>query len=387
MSRSSKIFWILVGGTTALVGVFLWRLPRPTIHTSAGVKNPIKIGGLLPLTGDNASLGIPVARSMDLAAQEINVLGGIGGRTLQIVSEDSGCDSTHGATAMTDLISTSRVKYIVGGLCDADTLAASVLAESSKVILISPSATASEIRSLGTFVFRTVPSSSETGKAAANYSYKIGGRTAAVVVQDKESLRVLQKAFTTEFKSLGGETILEEAYKIDTPFKPLVTKIKKAKPDLLILIPDEPASAIRFLEEIKNQKISLKTIVPTATFPNDNTKGSKEATEGLIHITPYFNPRDGATARFLNAYKTKYNEDAPSSLAMAHAYSAIYLLKEALEKVGNNPIKVRDYLSTLSNWRGALGTITFNKNGDPIPKFSVQQILRGDVKEIDAIAQ
>ena len=68
---------------------------------------------------------------------------------------------------------------------------------------------------------------------------------------------------------------------------------------------------------------------------------------------------------------------------MVNVYSAVYLLRDAITAVGNNPEKVRNFLLNLRDWQGALGTLNFDKNGDRVPEYAVLKLENGVLKQVD----
>src|SRR5689334_12506581 len=86
-------------------------------------KSEIKIGAILPLTGDAAQWGIPAKNGASLAVTEINDSGGINGNKIALIVEDDQCDGDKGVSAFNKLISTSKPNVIVGAVCSGVTLA------------------------------------------------------------------------------------------------------------------------------------------------------------------------------------------------------------------------------------------------------------------------
>ena len=122
-----------------------------------GPKNttPIKIGVASLMTGDFAVVGENIRDTAILAVDEINQKGGIDGRTVELVIEDSKCDSKTGLSAVSKLINVDKVKYIVGGMCSNGTIAAAPLANQDKVIIMTPVTGGQNVDDAGEYIFRT----------------------------------------------------------------------------------------------------------------------------------------------------------------------------------------------------------------------------------------
>ena len=131
MSKAQKIVWWVVG-VVVVVGLVAWGIAR-----NSGSSNVVQIGVMLPLTGDGAIYGEPMNNVVHLAASEINAQGGINGKQIELLVEDSKCDGTDAANAAQKLINIDGVQAIIGGFCSSETLAAVPIATQNKVLLFS----------------------------------------------------------------------------------------------------------------------------------------------------------------------------------------------------------------------------------------------------------
>ena len=130
-----------------------------------------KIGVMFPLTGDAAIYGMPAQMSAKIAVEEINSKGGVNGRKLELIYEDSKCNPKDGNAAAQKLVNIDKVKVIIGGYCSGETLGAAPITESNEVILISPSSSSPDITKAGDFVFRLAPSDAFAGVVASDYAF------------------------------------------------------------------------------------------------------------------------------------------------------------------------------------------------------------------------
>ncbi|MFA6269497.1 MAG: ABC transporter substrate-binding protein, partial [archaeon] len=164
---------ILTGGVIALIVLAIiaigFNVTQINGNFTAGAKETIKIGYLGPLTGDMASIGEGQLKAVLLAVDEINSKGGINGAKIELIAEDGTCDGKAAITAMTKLVEVDNVKYVVGGQCSSETIAAAPLAEKNKVLLLSPLSSNPNITTMGDYIFRNYPSDSYQGKIAAEY--------------------------------------------------------------------------------------------------------------------------------------------------------------------------------------------------------------------------
>src|SRR3989338_8967946 len=181
MTKEVKLFWGVVALAVVIIIVALARTPSGGPGSGALPQGSVKIGVVVPLTGNKAAYGIPLRRAAELALEEINMGGGIAGKPLEAVWEDGKCEAKDATAAAQKLINVDGVKIIFGGVCSSETLAMAPLTEAAKVLVVSPSATSPDITAAGDYIFRTAPSDAAAGSVAAEYaSTKMGAKKGAV---------------------------------------------------------------------------------------------------------------------------------------------------------------------------------------------------------------
>lgn len=387
MTKGVKVFWGVVVVAIIIVVVALSRTPSGSPTSSSSNAGPVKLGVVVPLTGDGASYGIPIRRAGELAVEEINAAGGIAGAPLEVVWEDGKCDAKEGTAAAQKLINVDQVKVIFGGVCSSETLAMAPLAEAAKVLIVSPSATSPDLTAAGDFVFRTAPSDAAAGSVAAEYAYaKMGAKKAAVISQTTDYAQGLRKVFTARLAALGGTIVADETYNNgDTDFRTQILKIKSGAPDVIYILPQSQASGVLILKQLKANGVDTKNLTAEVLIGRNAIAENKADMEGLTGIEGWFDEKGDLAAAMLANYKTKYNEDPPFPQFMTNLYSQFFLLKEAVEKTGGmDSEKIRDYFYGLKDWKHALGTLTFDSNGDPVGlPYSVKQVTGGELKELE----
>lgn len=386
MGKATKIFWGIA--VVLVLGVlYLFATPKkangPTVAELP--KGTLKIGAVIPLTGDGAAYGLPIQRAASLAVNEINLAGGVKGQPMEIIWEDGKCDAKEATSAARKLVAVDGVKVILGGVCSSETLAMAPVTESEKVIVLSPSSTSPDITTAGDFVFRTSPSDALAGRVAAEYAVKkFSAKKAAIISETKDYTQGLRRVFKEVFTSLGGEIVADEVYNTgDTNFRSQLIKIKAVNPDVLYLLPQSPAPGGLLLKQLKDLGVKTKLLTAEVLIGRDVVKDQGKNMEGLVGIEQYFDENGERAQKFLKTYKETYSE-APSFPAfMANMYSQVYLVKEALEQFGQDTGKIRDYFLGLKGWEGALGKLTFDQNGDPLSSYAVKKVEKGNLVDVE----
>lgn len=385
MNKGAKLFWGLVLLAVIVVIVAVARTPGGPSNADLP-EGPIKIGFVAPLTGDGAAYGIPIQRAGELALADINQSGGILKRQLEVVWEDGKCDPKDATAAAQKLINIDKVSAIFGGVCSSETLAMAPLAEAAKVLVVSPSSTSPDLTTAGEFIFRTAPSDAAAGAVAAEYAYnKLGSRKAAVISETKDYTQGLRKVFTERFKALGGEVVVDETFNTgDTDFRTQILKLKNAAPDVVYLLPQTPTPGVLILQQLTINGVEAKKLTAEVLLVRSVVDENKQHMEGLIGVEQFFDETSELWQGFVAAYKARYNEDPPFPSYQANTYSQFYMLKEAIEKVGLNSEKIRDHFLGLKDWGHTLGTLTFDKNGDPVGlPYSIKAVENSELKELE----
>ncbi len=387
MSKITKLFWSVVVVVIG-AGILYWLIvPKPTNGptTTVAPQGTLKIGAVIPLTGDGAAYGLPIQRAASLAINEINLAGGVKGQSMEIIWEDGKCDAKEATSAARKLVTVDGVKVILGGVCSSETLAMAPVTESEKVIVLSPSSTSPDITTAGDFLFRTAPSDALAGRVAAEYASKTwNAKKAPILSETKDYTKGLRRVLKEVFINRRGTVVADELYNTgDTNFRSQLLKIKAANPDVVYLLPQTPAPGGLLLKQLNDIGLKTKLLTAEVLIGRDVVKEQGKTMEGLVGIEQYFDENGERAQKFLKTYKETYSEAPPFPAFMANMYSQVYLVKEALEQFGQDTEKMRDYFLGLKGWEGALGTLTFDGNGDPLSAYAVKKIEGGKLVDLE----
>ncbi len=385
--------WII--GVAAVVIIAVALMNRPATSNQQSTSSPetqtpqepssVRLGAVLPLTGDGASIGVPMQKALQLAVDEINAKGGIAGKPVEVIFEDGKCEGKEATGAISKLININKTPFVFGGVCSSETLAMAPVAEASKVILISPTSTSPDITTAGDYIFRTAPSDAMAGKIAALYAVnETKAKKAAIISEQKDYAQGLRNVFKIFFTQNGGEIVADEVYaSADTDFRAQITKVKASEPDVIYILPQSPAPGILMAKQLKQAGVTTPLLTAEVMLGRDVIVQNKTDLEGLVGIEQYFNATAPKTAEFVAAYKQKYNEELAFPAYQANMYSQAYLLKEAIEKVGFSTDAVKGFLYGVKNWQHALGSLSFDVNGDPLTDYAIQRVKDGVLEQVE----
>ena len=187
----------------------------PTAAPPMAPMEPYVIGAMDAVTGIGESYGTVIVQAKQMAIDDINAAGGIDGRPLRLIIEDSRCNGQDSITAYKKLTDVDNVKIILGTTCSGAMLGAAPLAEEDGVVLFSASATSPDIEDAGDYIFRTAINDAKLGVDAGNAMWVDGVRNLATINEITDYAEGVQKTSVERFEELGGVVVASEKYSSD----------------------------------------------------------------------------------------------------------------------------------------------------------------------------
>jgi branched-chain amino acid transport system substrate-binding protein len=382
-SLTKTVIWLVVL-VLVVGGVVVYGKKGGTGEEKKVAEAPIKIGVMLPLTGDAASYGEPARNAYQMAVEEINNGGGISGQQLSLIIEDGKCNGKDGANAAQKLINVDQVKVIVGGICSSETLAAVPLAEAKQVVVFTPGATSPDLTGSSPYFFRNIPSDASQGKVLAEVANSKGWKKVAFLQEQTDYALGIYSAFTARFEELGGSVVKEEFPSNQVDFRSALTKMKGTSADVIFVDTQTAPVADKVLKQMQDLKWSPKIILNDVPGGDPQiTSTYKNLLEGAFTAQFVADPNNPKFSKLLDAYKTKYGIDlAYASSYGATEYDAIYMLKDAITTVGYDGAKIAAWSRTVKDWDGASGKVTIKADGDRDGGHTAQIIKGGMVERL-----
>ncbi|HOT91772.1 MAG TPA: ABC transporter substrate-binding protein [Anaerolineae bacterium] len=358
------------------------------LSACGGGGGTIKVAILAPMSGDVATFGQSTRDGAMLAVEEWNANGGIDGKKIEVVVEDSQCDAEAAVSAANKVIDQDGVKFIIGEVCSKASIPISEIATAKKVLQISPTSTnpAVTVGESGTkpTIFRACFIDPFQGKVGAKFALeKLGAKTAAVFLdQGNDYVRGLAEVFIKEFEAGGGKVVVKETYTSDdSDFSAILTKVKDANPDVLYL-PDYYSTVNLIAAQAKEKGI---TAVMLGGDGWDSSDLDRKAVDGG-YFTNHFSDQDSrkVVQDFVSKYKAKYGS-APDALA-ALAYDAANILFQGIDKTGKaDPVAVAKTLET-GKFDVVSGSVSYDTSHNPVKAAVVLQVKDGAVNYVDTVA-
>lgn len=320
----------------------------------------ILIGEYSSLTGTTATFGLSTHRGLLLAVEDVNGAGGIFGRKIKLITEDTQSKPEEAATAVTKLITRNRVAAIIGEVASSRSLAAAPICQRNRIPMVSPASTNPAVTEKGDFIFRVCYIDPFQGEVMARFAYNsLGLRKVALLKDIRNDYSIgLAQFFEISFKKLGGEVIAIQAYSEgDVDFKAQLTALKAADPEAIIL-PGYYTEAALIAKQARELNMNLPIIGGDGWDSSKLIEIGGKAMDNTFFSTAYTaDDPDTIVQKFVARYRKSFGE-TPDAMA-ALGYDAGRILFDAIERCGNvQPECIRDALAKTENFRGVTGTIT-----------------------------
>ena len=344
----------------------------------------LKIGFNFEETGDVASYGTAEQKAAKLAVDEINKAGGVDGKQIEVTDKDNKSELSEASTVSTNLVTQAKVNAIIGPATSGGTGAAITNAAKASVPLITPSGTQDDLTKGQDYLFRTTFIDSFQGKILSKYVTDNLKAKKVVLYYDNSSdyAKGIAKAFQEEYK---GEIVATETFASkDTDFQAALTKFKGKDFDALV-VPGYYTEAGKIVNQARGMGID-KPIVGGDGFNSEEfiSQATPAASTNVYYVSGYSTSGNmtAKAKKFLEAYKAKYNEEP--SMFSALAYDSVYMVAEA-SKGAKNSVDIKENLAKLKDFEGVTGSITMDKNHNPVKSALMIGLKDGKVDTVETV--
>ena len=344
----------------------------------------LKIGFNFEETGDVASYGTAEQKGAKLAVDEINKAGGVDGKQIEVTDKDNKSELSEASTVSTNLVTQAKVNAIIGPATSGGTGAAITNAAKASVPLITPSGTQDDLTKGQDYLFRATFIDSFQGKILSKYVTDNLKAKKVVLYYDNSSdyAKGIAKAFQEEYK---GEIVATETFASkDTDFQAALTKFKGKDFDALV-VPGYYTEAGKIVNQARGMGID-KPIVGGDGFNSEEfiSQATPAAATNVYYVSGYSTSGDmtAKAKKFLEAYKAKYNEEP--SMFSALAYDSVYMVAEA-SKGAKNSVDIKENLAKLKDFEGVTGSITMDKNHNPVKSALMIGLKDGKVDTVETV--
>lgn len=355
MQKTAKIILGII--VIAAVAYGIWYATTQKSNTST---ESIKIGLSGALTGEVAAWGQNGLAGVVLAAKEINDKGGINGRKIEIIFEDDKALPEESAKTFNKLVNVDKVLAIIGASGSGATAAAIDIAQNQGTPVVVAFASAPNLTKGRNYIFRVTASDSFQGKYSADFLYnKLGKKKIAVLYTKNDWGQGIADVFEKEAKALGGEVVYANGVlPTSNDLKTEIIKIKNSGAEILYC-PMYPDTALVLFKQVKEMNFNLPIVCGDSIDGSDVIESPYA--EGIIYTLP--------KVEIAADFEKKINsldgfKDLKVTLAAPLAYDASKVLFSAVEKAGNDRVKIREALTKISYQGVSNPVIEFDENNE-----------------------
>ncbi len=356
---------------------------------AARAQETIRVGEIACLTGKEASLGTSSHQGTQLAIDDVNAAGGVLGRKLELISEDTQSKPGEASTAVRKLIAREHVVAVLGEVASSRSLEAAPICQNSKIPMISPGSTSPKVTETGNYIFRVCYIDPFQGPVLAKFALThLKAHRVAIFSSSTSAYSVgLAKYFKLAFVEGGGEVAAEPKYaEGDKDFKAQLTAIRAAGVDA-IFSPGYYNEGALIVKQARELGIKVPVFGGDSWEAEDLITLGGDAMEGA-YLCSHYSPEDPSprVQAFVAEYQKRYGGDKPDSNASL-GYDSVLVLADSIRRAGTTEhAALRDAIASTKNFDAVTGRITIDANRNASKNAVIIQVHNGHFQFVESVA-
>ena len=341
---------------------------------------PVWFGVSGPLTGQNAQYGAQWKAGFDLALDDINARGGIHGRPLAYVFEDSQSDPRQAVGLAQKFVNDKRIQIELGDFSSPASMAASPIYQRAGLVQLGFTNSHPDFTKGGDYIWSPSVSQADAQPLLADLAVKtLGFKRVAVLFLNTDWGRTSRDVFVKAAEARGAQVVVAEGYQPDEKdFRSTLVRVRDANPDGLVLISYYPDGAL-IAGQVRNVGLKQPIAASGSVYSPKFIELGGAAVNGIHTNTAFFPEEPRAEVQdFVKRFRAKYGKE-PDAFN-AYAYDAVQLAAAALSEAGANADRkaVRDAFYKIKD----VPSVVFGKaNFDP----QTRRVI--GVKSIDLVVK
>ena len=302
--------------------------------SATGASGTFKLGGIGPLTGENAIYGKAAMNGAQIAVDEINAMGG--DVKLEFDPQDDVGDPETALNAYNNLLD-DGMQVLVGTVTTGPAITVSAQARQDRVFAMTPSASSTDVTAGKDNMFQVCFTDPNQGTGSADYiAENLSGAKVAVIYRNDDAYsQGIRDTFVAEAGAKGISIVYQGTFTKDTQtdFSVQLNDAKNSSADLIYLPTYYDANAL-ILTQANAMGYAPKYFGVDGMDGILSVKGfDTSLAEGVMLLTPFnADADDEATKSFVAKYQEKFGE-VPNQFA-ADAYDCVYAIYQAATKTG-----------------------------------------------------
>jgi branched-chain amino acid transport system substrate-binding protein len=341
---------------------------------------PLKIGMVAPLTGPAAEVGRYQTQGAKLAAEEVNKAGGVLGRPIELVIEDSQSTNPGSVLAFSKLAGDKDIPAFIGPTFSTQIQAlAPDIQRLGKPVMIG--GTDPQLTHMGNpWLFRFRPNDTYSARVIADYGVKTLDKKKWAIVHSTDAFGTSgMKNLVEDLKGMGVEPALVQGYTNNSQdFTPVVLAVKQSGADVMATYMTLPPDLAIFARQLRQLGVNIAWVGSPSTVATDALKLAGPALYGTYAVSDFAADSSPAAKEFATKYEATY-KSAPDYHG-AWTYDAVHVLALAIDNAKSlEPQKIREAILSVKDYPGVEGTYNFDQNGDGLRGYNVVKNDNGKI--------
>jgi branched-chain amino acid transport system substrate-binding protein len=335
----------------------------------------IRVGSILSLSGPMATVGEGARRGQQLALEEINSSGGINGKRLEVIFEDSAAEPARAISALNKLANEITYPIIFSSLTS---VAQAIKSQTDKRgILLFIEATLPGVLEGTHLALRNFFDSGIIYKELREHLEEQGIKKILILRAEEEWAETALRAFKSGGKKdidiLAEEVVVKGSADIRPQLLRLKAKSKNAEMLILMLIGTDQVTAIL-------QSAQLGINLPKVTHYLCSQQGVLKAVgnsfDGQKSLEGKRDIENSAYKAYLSRYQSAFKSDNPEYNSLT-AYDSLMIVAKSLRAGMHSPLDIKNYIIKERQFPGILGVTTFDESGDAVRGGQLEVISNG----------
>lgn len=334
---------------------------------------PIVLGAVASLTGNQTSTGQHMLNGIKLAIEEWNSKGGVNGRPIKLEVVDDASQPSGAVNAFNKLIAEKKPVAVFGPNFSNFILAMEPYVKQAGVPVLTGS-TAPKITQIGNpWFFRLRTNDAIVGKLAATFAVKeMGAKKIGLLYVAGDYGAGAASVIKTTLEQLGTPPIGIEVYNPeDKDMTAQLLNLSKKGADLIIPWSYPPDAGL-ILTQANQLGLKTKFLCGPAYGTPEVFNLAKEATNGKFILMDFIIGEDQKTQAWAKALKEKTKDDA--NFVSGAYYDGTNILLTAIQKAGTKPEDLRQALLATKGYKGIIGEFNFDNNGDGLRQVYIAEV-------------
>ncbi|MDH7570182.1 MAG: ABC transporter substrate-binding protein, partial [Armatimonadota bacterium] len=333
----------------------------------AAAKKPYRIGAVFDITGPASPLGTPERDTVKMIAEQLKKSGGINGHPVEFIIYDNGSEETKCVMAVKRLIENDKVAAIIGPSQTGTTLAVAPMCEKARIPLVSCAAGVKITDPVKPFIFKTAQSDVHAVAKLIDYLKAKGLKKIAFINVANAFGASGRQQMELQAKTAGIELVALESFgDKDTDMTAQLTRIKARAPQAVVCWGTNPGPAI-VARNMRQLDLDIPLLMSHGIANRKFIELAGEAAEGVVFpagrlivagAIPDTDRQKKTLLGFASQFRQMYGRDADTF--GGHAWDAAKLVLRAMEKVGDDPVKIRAELERTRDFVGISGIFNFS---------------------------